>query len=144
MLYQQNRRFIAGIALPFSNSSDLEDLMQEAYFGLERAVSKYDASLGYKFLTYAENWIRQSLQRYCQNNGNLKRMPIHVLEQISQYQKFRSDFQAVVGMNQQMKNTVTTFGIKKQRLKELRKYMISTGNCQLGWHCCRNRRFYPC
>lgn len=27
MLYQQNRRFIAGIALPFSNSSDLEDLM---------------------------------------------------------------------------------------------------------------------
>ena len=51
MLYQQNRRFIAGIALPFSNSSDLEDLMQEAYFGLERAVSKYDASLGYKFLT---------------------------------------------------------------------------------------------
>ena len=54
MLYQQNRRFITGIALPFSNSSDLEDLMQEAYFGLERAVSKYDASLGYKFLTYAD------------------------------------------------------------------------------------------
>ena len=27
MLYQQNRRFMTGIALPFSNSSDLEDLM---------------------------------------------------------------------------------------------------------------------
>ena len=131
MLYQQNRRFIAGIALPFSNSSDLEDLMQEAYFGLERAVSKYDASLGYKFLTYAENWIRQSLQRYCQNNGNLKRMPIHVLEQISQYQKFRSDFQAVVGDEPTDEEYCYHLGIKKQRLKELRKYMISTETVSL-------------
>ena len=131
MLYQQNRRFIAGIALPFSNSSDLEDLMQEAYFGLERAVSKYDASLGYKFLTYAENWIRQSLQRYCQNNGNLKRMPIHVLEQISQYQKFRSDFQAVVRDEPTDEEYCYHLGIKKQRLKELRKYMISTETVSL-------------
>ena len=61
MLYQQNRRFIAGLALPFSNSVELDDLMQEAYFGLEKAVSKYDPTLGYAFLTYAENHIRLSI-----------------------------------------------------------------------------------
>ena len=97
LLYQQNRRFITGIALPFSSSVELDDLMQEAYFGLEKAVSKYDPTLGYAFLTYAENHIRLSIQRYCQNCGRLKRVPVHVLEQISKYQKFRSDFQAVVG-----------------------------------------------
>lgn len=47
LLYQQNRRFITGIALPFSSSVELDDLMQEAYFGLEKAVSKYDPTLGY-------------------------------------------------------------------------------------------------
>ena len=37
-LYQQNRNFIVGIALPYSKSCELDDLMQEAYFGLENAV----------------------------------------------------------------------------------------------------------
>lgn len=96
-LYQQNRKFIAKLVYPFSKVCEMEDLMQEAYFGLEKAVYRYDPTTGFKFLTYAESWIRQSVQRYFQNNGNLKRMPIHVLEQISQYQKFRSDFKGVVG-----------------------------------------------
>ena len=105
--------------------------MQEAYFGLEKAVYRYDPTTGFKFLTYAESWIRQSVQRYFQINGNLKRMPIHVLEQISQYQKFRSDFQAVVGDEPTDEEYCYHLGIKKQRLKELRKYMISTETVSL-------------
>ena len=90
-LYQQNKNFIVGIALPFSNAADMDDLMQEAYFGLYKAAQKFDPDLGFKFLTYAEYPIRVSVQRYCQNNGQLKRVPVHVLEQISKYQKFRYD-----------------------------------------------------
>lgn len=70
-LYQQNRRFITKIALPYSNTCELEDLVQEAYFGLEKAAKKFEPDRGFKFLTYAENWIRQVIHRYCQNNGNL-------------------------------------------------------------------------
>lgn len=131
LLYQQNRRFITGIALPFSNSVELDDLMQEAYFGLEKAVSKYDPTLGYAFLTYAENHIRLSIQRYCQNCGRLKRVPVHVLEQISKYQKFRSDFQAVVGDEPTDEEYCFYLGIENRRLKELRKYMTGSETASL-------------
>ena len=131
LLYQQNRRFITGIALPFSNSVELDDLMQEAYFGLEKAVSKYDPTLGYAFLTYAENHIRLSIQRYCQNCGRLKRVPVHVLEQISKYQKFRSDFQAVVGDEPTDEEYCCYLGIENRRLKELRKYMTGSETASL-------------
>lgn len=131
LLYQQNRRFITGIALPFSSSVELDDLMQEAYFGLEKAVSKYDPTLGYAFLTYAENHIRLSIQRYCQNCGRLKRVPVHVLEQISKYQKFRSDFQAVVGDEPTDEEYCFYLGIENRRLKELRKYMTGSETASL-------------
>ena len=131
LLYQQNRRFITGIALPFSSSVELDDLMQEAYFGLEKAVSKYDPTLGYAFLTYAENHIRLSIQRYCQNCGRLKRVPVHVLEQISKYQKFRSDFQAVVGDEPTDEEYCFYLGIENRRLKELRTYMTGSETASL-------------
>lgn len=40
------------------------DLLQEGYFGLRRAVLKYDPERGYTFSTYASAWIRQAMGRY--------------------------------------------------------------------------------
>lgn len=125
-LYQQNREFIAKIALPYSKSVELEDLLQEAYFGLEKAVQRYDPTTGFKFLTYAESWIRQSIHRYCQNSGNLKRLPVHVLENISKYQKFRSDFQSIVGDEPTDEEYCHYLGVTTGQLKTLRKYMVGS------------------
>lgn len=122
-LYRQNRRFIIKIALPYSNTCELEDLVQEAYFGLEKAAKRFEADRGFKFLTYAENWIRQAIQRYCQNNGNLKRVPVHVLEQISKYQKFRNDFSSVVGVEPTDEDYCGYLDISAKKLKELRTHM---------------------
>lgn len=125
-LYQQNREFIAKIALPYSKSVELEDLLQEAYFGLEKAVQRYDPTTGFKFLTYAESWIRQSIHRYCQNSGNLKRLPVRVLENISKYQKFRSDFQSIVGDEPTDEEYCHYLGVTTGQLKTLRKYMVGS------------------
>lgn len=123
-LFQQNREFIVKIALPYSNTCELEDLIQESYFGLEKAVKKYNLQEGTKFLTYAEYRIRQAIQRYCQNNGQTKRVPVHVLEQISKYQKFRSDYQAMTGMEPVDEEYCIFLNIKPSKLKELRGYMV--------------------
>lgn len=125
-LYQQNRRFITKIALPYSNTCELEDLVQEAYFGLEKAAKKFEPDRGFKFLTYAENWIRQVIHRYCQNNGNLKRVPVHVLEQISKYQKFRNDFIGVVGVEPTDEDYCGYLEISAKELKELRTHMVGS------------------
>ncbi len=62
---------------------DEDDLCMYAYFGLQRAVEKYDANLTneegkpYSFLTYATNWILQALQRNCENFDNTIKIPCH-------------------------------------------------------------------
>lgn len=126
-LYEQNRSFIYQIALPFSSACEIDDLVQEAYFGLNKAVQRFNPDEGCKFLTYAEYWIRQAIHRYCQNNGQLKRLPVHLLEQISKYQKFRSDFQTVTeGEEPSDSDYCFCLGITPNKLKELRKYMVGS------------------
>lgn len=125
-LYQQNREFIAKIALPYSKSVELEDLLQEAYFGLEKAVQRYDPTTGFKFLTYAEDCIRGTIQRYCQKSGNLRRLPVHILVNISKYQKFRSEFQSIVGDEPTDEEYCHYLGTTPEQLKTLRKYMVGS------------------
>lgn len=122
-LYQKNEGFIRKVAFPFSKTVELEDLMQEAYFGLEKAVQKFNPNEGVQFLTYAEHWIRQSVQRYCSNSGRAKRLPIHVMERISKYQKFRSDFRAVVGDEPIDQEYCAHLELTPAQLKTLRSYM---------------------
>ncbi|MCB0874520.1 MAG: sigma-70 family RNA polymerase sigma factor, partial [Thermoleophilia bacterium] len=53
-----------------------QDLFQEAYKGLVRAIQGWDALRGYKFSTYATWHIRQSIQRAF--NGGAERTPVHI------------------------------------------------------------------
>lgn len=67
-LWQQNKNFVYSIARKYGES-EIDDLMQEGYLGMYRAVGNYDLSAGTSFLSYAGFWIKQAIQRYHQENN---------------------------------------------------------------------------
>ena len=81
-LYEQVKDFLRSVAWKYRNSEELEDLEQEGFLALYPAIENYNPSAGCKFLTYAETWIRQRMQRYIQNQGSCLRLPVHCLEKV--------------------------------------------------------------
>ncbi len=122
-LYQQNKTFIRKVVYPFSSCCEMDDLMQEAYFGLYKAAQSFRITEGYKFTTYAEWPIRTAIQRYCQRTGQQKKLPPNILHQISQYQKFKSDVMAATGEEPSDQEYCHYIPITLTGLNELRKYM---------------------
>jgi len=59
---------------------EVDDLLQIGVLGLCRAVAKFDVTRGYRFVTFASAWVRQSIARHVGDQGRLIRLPIHVHE----------------------------------------------------------------
>jgi RNA polymerase primary sigma factor len=95
LLYQQNKGLIYQIIKGYSSflkdSDGMQDLMQESYFGLYTAAFDYDASLGFKFMTYAGWIIKGHISRYIRNHGNIKQIPSHMIDKIALYNKTVSE-----------------------------------------------------
>lgn len=63
-LYEQNRGIIAIIAKRYSEYAEIEDLMQESFFGLSEAAARWDPEAGTRFISYASYWIRAAIISY--------------------------------------------------------------------------------
>lgn len=79
---------VAGRYTRVAGTLGLDDLIQEGLLGLERAIIKFDPQRGYKFSTYAFNWIRQSINRAISNKSRSIRIPCGAITSIKKANEF--------------------------------------------------------
>lgn len=68
----------------------LDDLVQAGIIGLMTAADRYDYKLGNRFTTYATHWIEQSIRRTVANEGATVRLPVHMHEFLTKYNKCKN------------------------------------------------------
>lgn len=77
-LTESNLRLVISIARKYTGRGlPLSDLCQEGYFGLEKAVEKYDYRMGFRFSTMAHQWIRQRVVRAIEDQSRTIRLPVN-------------------------------------------------------------------
>ena len=97
LLYESNLPLIKKFIKPYAAYEPVEDLVQESYFGLWEAVQHYETSANVRFMTYAEYWIRQSVQRYLEKCGSTVRIPSHTRQKIARYKKTVQELEQELG-----------------------------------------------
>lgn len=100
IIVKKNLGLIRKFSVSYLNSGiDLEDLQQEAVFGLMTAVDYFDLNKGCKFSTYASNWIQQVMTRYIINHRNNVRIPVYIMEMNRKIMSLTKKYQEQYGMD---------------------------------------------
>ncbi len=129
-LYFQVKGFIHSIAWGYRGFGEIEDLEQEGYLALYPAIDGYDPERDIKFVTYAEPWIRQRIQRYIQNNGSCLRLSVHRLERVRRYRRFVSAYAAEYGQEPSEIEAAANLNITREQIRDIRKdaYRVRLGS----------------
>jgi len=103
-LVECNLRFVISIAKDHAYTGmPLEDLIQEGNLGIIKAVDKFDADKGYKFISYAVWWIRQAILQSAYESGNTVRLPVNRINAINKVSKATESLTKELGRNSTIK-----------------------------------------
>ena len=91
-----NLRFVVSVAKQYQSSGmSLGDLINEGNLGLVKAAKRFDETKGFKFISYAVWWIRQSIMSAIGENSRMVRLPLNQVGDISKINKAASRLEQV-------------------------------------------------
>ena len=93
-LTKANLRFVVSVAKQYQNQGlSLPDLINEGNLGLIKAAKKYDETRGFKFISYAVWWIRQSIMQAISEQSRIARVPINQMGVMHKMRKVVQQFE---------------------------------------------------
>ncbi len=95
-LTEANLRFVVSVAKQYQHQGlSLPDLINEGNLGLLKAAKKFDETRGFKFISYAVWWIRQSILQALAEQSRIVRLPLNQVGAVNKIYRFYADFQQV-------------------------------------------------
>jgi len=95
-LCEANLRFVISVAKQYgSQLESLPDLVNEGNIGLIKAAEKFDETRGFRFISYAVWWIRQSIMQYLAENGRTIRLPLNKIGMVNKVKSAKSELEQV-------------------------------------------------
>lgn len=94
LLIKGNLRFVVSVAKQYQNQGlSLPDLINEGNVGLIKAAERFDETRGFKFISYAVWWVRQSILQALAEQARIVRLPLNKIDSINKINKTLSQLE---------------------------------------------------
>src|SRR5574344_497331 len=95
-LTKANLRFVVSVAKQYQNQGlSLPDLINEGNLGLIKAANKFDETRGFKFISYAVWWLRQSILQAIAEQSRIVRLPLNQVGSVNKINRAQSKFEQI-------------------------------------------------
>ena len=118
-LTKANLRFVVSVAKQYQNQGiSLPDLINEGNVGLIKAAQKFDETRGFKFISYAVWWIRQSILQAIAEQSRIVRLPLNQVGALSKINSEISKFEQKNQRSPSVQELAEILDVETERIEE--------------------------
>lgn len=119
-LTKANLRFVVSVAKQYQNQGlALPDLINEGNLGLIKAAEKFDETRGFKFISYAVWWIRQSILQALAEQSRIVRLPLNQVGHLNRINRAFSKFEQEYERNPSSDELAEVMDIEPEKVEEM-------------------------
>mgnify|MGYP001771495221 FL=1 len=128
-LTKANLRFVVSVAKQYQNQGlSLPDLINEGNLGLIKAAKKFDETRGFKFISYAVWWIRQSILQALAEQSRLVRLPLNQVGSVNKVSRAFNKFEQENERRPSIEEIAAEIDLPQDKIAEA----IKVGNRQIS------------
>lgn len=118
-LIKANLRFVVSVAKQYQHQGlSLTDLIDEGNIGLVKAAEKFDETRGFKFISYAVWWIRQSILQAIAEQSRIVRLPLNQVGAVSKINQMSNEFLQKHNRRPSVQELAALTGIDETKIKQ--------------------------
>ncbi len=119
-LVRANLRFVVSVAKQYQNQGlSLQDLIDEGNLGLVKAAQRFDETRGFKFISYAVWWIRQSILQAVAEQARIIRLPMNQVGALAKVKKAVSQLEQKLERRPTLKEIAEEVNMPEDKVDQL-------------------------